>query len=106
MIKINGKEYGLFYSVEAHIEIDDFIIANPAASLTEGVVVRAIAMNRAYNKANGIKDEVLKREDILTQPNGVFALLKAAVEEQEKKDSATSVQTEEKKTKNAKSASR
>lgn len=103
MVNINGKEYGLFYSIEAHIEIDNFIIANPAASMTEGVIVRAIAMNEAYNKVHK-GGNVLKKEDLLALPNSIFTLLATAVEEQEKADSVISVETEKPKGKNAKSA--
>lgn len=102
MININGKEYGLFYSIEAHIAIDNFIIANPAASMTEGVIERAIAMNTAYNKVHK-GGNVLKKEELLALPNGIFTMLATAVEEQEKADSVISVETEKPKGKNAKS---
>lgn len=105
MITINGNEYGLFLSVEARIEIDNLMIANPAMSEAEGFVIEAVAMNKAFNKANGIKGNDLKKEYILAQPNAVIDMLKEEITKQIEIDSKISVETKEPKGKNAKSAS-
>lgn len=106
MININGKEYGLFLSVGARIAIDNALIENPAMGATEGWVVYAVEMNKAYNQAHGIKGNGLKREDILALPSYVADQLNEAITKQIEVDSTVSVETKEAKGKNAKSASR
>ena len=104
MITINGKEYGLFYSVGAHIAYDNWVIANPKASMTEGIIQRFICMVNAYNMEHGKKNAPPTRQEILSLPNRMLEEIYKAVEEQEKVDTETTVIAEPKKGKNAKTA--
>lgn len=92
MIKINGREYGLFYSVGAHCKFDDYIVAHQDLSYTRGVIQKAIIMSEAYAQLHG--GDILKSSDILGLPNKVFAELKAAVEKQERIDSGLEIEVE------------
>lgn len=92
MVKINGREYGLFYSVGAHCKYDDYVVSNPNSSYTRAIIQKAIIMSEAYSKLHG--GDVLKSSDILGLPNKVFMELKEAVECQELIDSGIEIETE------------
>lgn len=102
-MNINGKEIHFFYSVGARCEYEEYCIANPKVSVTRAIIHKALIMNKAYNKANGITDNITEAE-IMSLSNGEFSVLAKEIDEQEKKDSAVTVEAEEKKTKNAESA--
>lgn len=102
---INGKEYGLFYSVGVRCKFDQWLINNQQAPYTEGVIMQATLMNEAFNKANGTKD-VLTREMIYNLPARELDALIAAVDKQRETDSAITVEVEEEKSKKAKSTGR
>ena len=103
MLTLNGKEYGLFWSVGARCKWDNWVVQNMKASMTEGYIMKALAMVDAYNKANGTTNKLTK-EDIYNLPNREFEALIAAVDEQEKADSVVTVEAEDEKPKKDKSA--
>ena len=92
MVKINGQEYGLFYSVRAHCRYDDYIVANQNVSITRAIIQKAIIMSEAYCKLHGGKP--LKSDDIMDLPNAEFSTLMKAVAEQEAIDSRIEIETE------------
>lgn len=97
-IKINGKEYNLFYSIGAHIAFDNWAVANQKASYTEGVIQKFIFMVLAYNNANGIKDnDPPEKEELATLPNSVFMEIMEAVNKCEAADTERKVEAEPKK---------
>ena len=106
---INGKEYGLFYDVEAHCEYEDFIIKNPEVGKATATIELAIIMNREFNKENGIKEPALRRADIARLPRADIARLpyyeykelEAAVDAQIKLNSERTVEAAPGKTKAA-----
>lgn len=102
-MKIQGKEYGLFYSIGAHVAFDNWVIANPKASWTEGVLMKFGFMVMAYNSAHKIKQEPPTKEQLAMLPNSVFEELAEAVMECEKADTERKVEAEPKKGKNARS---
>ena len=104
MVTINGKEYGLFYSVGAHIAFDNWVIAHPKASLTEGIIQKFICMVNAYNMVHKTKIEPPKKDEVLNLPNRVLEEIFQAVDAQEKKDTEITIEAEPKKGKNAKTA--
>jgi len=102
MFKINGKEYGFYYSVWAHCELNDWIVKNPERSYASAIVQKAVIMSKAYVKAHG--GAALKPQDLVDLPVYVFTELEVALTEQEKKDSERTVEVAEDKSGNAESA--
>lgn len=97
-IKINNKEYNLFYSIGAHIAFDNWAVTHQKASYTEGVIQKFIFMVLAYNNANGITDnDPPEKEELATLPNSVFMEIMEAVNECEKADTERKVEVEPKK---------
>lgn len=97
-MKINGKEYNLYYSIGAHIAYDNWVVSNQNASYTEGVIQKFIFMILAYNNANGIKDnDPPTKEELALLPNSVFEEIMAAVMLCEKADTERKVESEPKK---------
>ena len=104
-MEINGKEYGLFYSVGAHIAFDNWAVQHAKSSYAEGVIQKFTCMVLAYNEVNGIKDnDPPTKEDLAKLPNYVFEEIMAEVLKCEKKDSERKVEAEAKG--NAKSTAR
>lgn len=103
MLTLNGKEYGLFWSIGARCKFDTWIVKNPDAPMSDGIVHRALMMNEAYVKANG-GGEKLTLDMIYSLPSKDFDALVKAQEEQFNIDSAISVEAEEEKPKKAKNA--
>ena len=92
MVEINGKEYGLFYSVRAHCEYDDYVCEHPNVSVTRAIIQKAIIMSKAYCDIHG--GTPLKSADIMNLPNSEYMKLMKAVVEQEAKDSGIEIETE------------
>jgi len=90
---INGKEYGLLYTVEAYLDYQDYLLNNPDVNLYRGSMQLACFMNREYNKANGIKGKGLRMEDMYTLKKGDLDLdaIVSEVDIQIKVDSETTV---------------
>lgn len=106
-MEINGKEYNLFYSIGAHVAYDNWAVANPKASFTEGIIMKFRMMVMAYNDANRIKDnDPPTKEELAILPNSIFEDIMTAVMECEKRDTERKVESEPKKGKNAKSTVR
>ena len=102
MFKINGKEYGFYYSVWAHCEFNDWIVKNADRSYVSAVVQKAVIMSKAYCKTHG--GSSLNAKEILDLPEYVFEELAVALAEQEKHDSERTVEVAEDGQGNAKSA--
>lgn len=102
MVTINGKEYGLFYTVGVNVAFNAWVIKNPKATYVEGMIQKCIYMIKAYNDANGIADNAPTKEEIFLMPNAVFNDILKAVEEQEKIDNERQIEAT---SKNAESAS-
>lgn len=95
-MKINGREIGLFYSVGAHCELDDFIVQHPNISETHVRVQEAVILNHAYHLAHPEdKTAPLTTEEILSLPNAVLDNLVREVAQKELEDSGLTVETEE-----------
>lgn len=105
MVTINGKEYGLFYSVGVRCKFDNWLIANPKAAYTEGGIYQAVLMNEAFNKLHGTKD-VLSKEMLYDLPARELDILLEAVDSQRVADSSVTVEAEDKPPKKAKSVAR
>lgn len=94
-MKINGTEYGFFWSVGAHLEYDAWVLANQGETYSEAVVQQACIMSKAYNEANGIKGDGLKKSDLLMLPARVLDQLIDAVNAQIAADTQTTVETKQ-----------
>lgn len=108
-MEINGREVGLFYSIQAHCEYSEYLIKNPEESVAAAIIHKAILMNKAWlaaQKAEGVEDlpKPLTREELGRLPVSVLNQLGEAIQKQEKKDSEVTVETEEPKGKKGKSA--
>ena len=93
MFKVNGKEYGFYYSVWAHCEFNDWIVKNAERSFVSAVVQKAVIMSKAYCKVHG--GSPLNAKEILDLPEYVFEELVIALNEQEKIDSERTVEVAE-----------
>ena len=102
MFKVNGKEYGFYYSVWAHCELNDWIVKNPERSYASAIVQKAVIMSKAYCKVHG--GTPLTPKDLADLPVYVFSELDAALAEQEKADSERTVEVADEKPGNAESA--
>lgn len=92
MVELNGKEYGLFYSVRAHCDYDDYICEHQNVSMTRAIIQKALIMSKAYCDEHG--GTPLKSADIMNLPNSEYMKLMKAVVEQESKDSNIEIETE------------
>lgn len=98
MITINDKEYGLFYSIGAHIAFDNWALSHAKSSFSEGVIQKFTCMVLAYNELNGIKDnDPPTKEELALLPNRVFEEIMAEVLKCEKADTERKVEAEPKK---------
>ena len=96
-MEINGKEYGLFYSVGANIAFNNWVVGHAKSSYAEGIIQKFTFMVLAYNEVNGIKDnDPPTKEELAKMPNYVFEEIMAAVLRQEKEDSQRQVEAEPK----------
>lgn len=102
MVTINGKEYGMAFTGRARIASSNWVALHEDHSFDEYRIVRAVCMINAYNKMNGIKDEV-KLEDFIDLPNREIEKLLNAEAEQYQKDTKEEVEAVPKKGKNARS---
>lgn len=96
MIKINGVEYGLFWSVWAHCRFDDWLMRNKLSSYSAAVVKQALIANEAYRMTEAGKGTPELTEGAIMQlPNSEYVTLQKAVEEQIAADSAVTIEKEE-----------
>lgn len=102
-MKLNGKEYGLFWSVGAKCIWERWVVKNQDAPISEGYVMKALAMIDGYNMAHKTNAKITK-EEIFNLPSREFAALIAAVDAQEKADTEVTVEVEDEKPKKEKSA--
>lgn len=106
MIKINGKEYGLFFSIGANVAFNNWVIAHKDQCYIEGELQKAIFMMKAYNDAHDIKDKVPDIGVLMCMPNSELQAILEAVKQQETADTERKVEAEPVASKNAESASR
>lgn len=92
MVELNGKEYGLFYSVKAHCDYDDYVCEHQNVSVTRAIIQKALIMSKAYCDLHG--GTPLKSSDIMGLPNSEYMKLMKAVAEQETMDSNIEIETE------------
>ena len=90
---INGEDYGFFYSVWAHCEYSDYIVKNPEVSMAHATVQKAIIMNEAFRKANNGGPK-LTTDILFNLPGRDFIALQKTLKEQEKEDTAVTVEAE------------
>ena len=88
---INGKEYGFFYSIWAHCELNDWIVKHPNSSYASAMVQKALIMSKAYADAHG--GPVLTSKDLMHLPKVIFDDLCAEMDAAEKRDSERTVES-------------
>lgn len=101
MITVNGKEYGLFYSVGARCKSENYLVSNPKASIVEFKVQQVIYMAEAYGQKNKV-DQKLTQAMIYNLPNADLEEILEEAEKQIEADSTKTVESEPEK--NGKSA--
>lgn len=89
---INGKEINFYYSVWAHCEFMDYLVSHKEVSTARAIMQKALTMNEAAIKA-GLGGERLTPEDFESLPGSAFLEIQNALTEQEKKDTATTIET-------------
>lgn len=92
---INGKEYGFFYDVAAKCDYEDILVKNPDMGMSRANVKLACIMNREYNRANGIKDPILKEDEVMHLPARVYQELEDVIRAQIAIDTEVTVETTE-----------
>ena len=93
MININGTEYGLFWSVGAHLEYDAWVLAHQGATYSDAIVEQACIMSKAYDEAHGIERGGFTRSDIKNLPARFLDELIDAANAQVKADTEVTVET-------------
>lgn len=99
MVVINGKEYGLFYSVGARLDYESWVVKHANAPMSAAYLQQAIFMSKAYAQLHG--GDALTMEDIVKLPNSAANQIIEAAQEQERLDSAVTVEAESKNAKKA-----
>lgn len=94
MVKINGKEYKLAYTIGVMVAYNNWLVAHPKASYVDGVIWRCIYMIKAYNDIHQIKDNAPKYEELMGLPGYVFNDILEEVEKVEKEGSERKVEAE------------
>ena len=89
---LNGKEIKFFYSVWAHCELADWMVANPKLSTFRGLMQKALIMNEAAIKA-GMGGERLSPEDFEDLPGSAFVEIQEEINRQEQEDCKISIET-------------
>lgn len=94
---INGREVGFLWNVGALCEYSDWMVSlnGREVSLTTGILHKAIAMNRAYMKANNIPEGLLTIAELEALPITAFKTLTAEVDKAEKEGSKRTVEAED-----------
>ena len=97
-MRINGREVHFAFTIGSYCDLSDYIVANPDVSTMTATLHKAVFMARAYNKANGIDDE-LTIEELRDLPGLDYPKLKEELDKAEKEGSKRSVEAVEKKQK-------
>ncbi len=94
---INGREVGFLWTVGAFCEYSDWMVSlnGREVSMATGILHKAVAMNRAYMKANNIPEGLLTISELEALPITVFKALNAEVEKAEKEGAKRTVEAEE-----------
>ena len=98
-MKVNGKEYGLFYSVGARLDYEAWVVKHPDAPMSAAYLQQAIYMSQAYAAIHG--GDALTMEELVKLPNSAANAIIEAAREQERIDSGVTVEAESKNAKKA-----
>ena len=107
--KLGDRELKFFYSVGARCDISEWIIKHGGLNSVSAdllTVFQATAMHRAYIAAHKTGEKPVTEEELRNLPAVELAKLAEAVDNQTRLDSGITVETEEVKSKNAKSGDR
>lgn len=97
---INGKDRKFAYTVGAWCDINDYVVANPDVSAATANIHKAVIMNKAFNEANGIDDD-LTVDELRKLPASIMFEVLDEIKKAEDEGSLRTVETEEKKPANA-----
>ena len=96
-MQINGKELGMAYTVGAHVEWQNWIVANSEKSLVQAKLESVIIMHKWWCLQNKIPEkERVTREEILAQPNSIFDEMTDLAEAIMKNDKEVTVEAKSK----------
>lgn len=96
-MQINGKELGMAYTVGAHAEWQNWVVANPNKSLADAKVESVVIMHKWWCRLNKVPEkQQVSREEILSQPFAVFEEMVALAEGVMKVDKHQSVEAKSK----------
>lgn len=99
-MKINGREVGFVWTVGAFCDYNDYVVAHEGVSVARANVEKAAAMSREYSRIHA-GAEPLTVEEINSLPVYEFVAILKETEAAEQAGSVRTVETEEKKQKNA-----
>ena len=92
---INGKEINFYYSVWAHCEYMDYVVAHKDVSVARALMQKALTMNEAAIKA-GMGGDRLTVEDFENLPGSAFIEIQKEIEKQEQDDCKVTVEAKSK----------
>ena len=96
-MKLNGREVGFAYTIGAHCDIADYVVAHPDVSAATARLYKAIYMNRAYNEVHDTNTDELTIKELRALPMWQMEEMTAEMDEAEKNDSTRTVEAVEKK---------
>ena len=96
-MQINGKELGMAYTVGAHVEWQNWIVAHQNDSLAQAKLESVMIMHKWWCQQNKIPEKQrVTREEILAQPHGIFDEMLELAEAVMKADKEQSVEAKTK----------
>jgi len=106
VVIVNGKEYRLAYTIGVMSDYNNWMIAHPKAGYIDGVLQRFVLMVKAYNAIHNRKDDIPKREDMMSLPGYVFTEIEEEVNRVEEADSERQVEAKPEKGKKGESTAK
>lgn len=101
-MEVNGKELGMAYTVGAHTEWQNWVVANPNKSLADAKLESVIIMHKWWCLQNKIPEKQrVTREEILAQPFAIFDEMTNLAEAVMKGDKHQSIEARSKNRKSA-----
>lgn len=104
-MKVNGKEFGMYWSVHAHIKWESYILKNKDKAYSEAMMAQAMIMHDEWCRVNKIPESKhVKIEEIYDLPEKSYNEIVTLAEAQRKADSEVSIEAIEVDGKNASGA--
>lgn len=97
-MEINGKEFGMAYTVGAHVRWNSYIVSHQQSAFAEAQFEKALIMHDEWCRINKVPDgKKVTKAELLAQPFRVFEEITQLCDAQVKADGEQTVELEGKK---------